>query len=117
LSTAAGEPTATHPRNLIVVGPGSQVSVVESYAGVGSGVYLTNAVTEVVLEDETRLDHSRIQLESERAFHVGTVAVRQRGRAATTPRSPSLRRTAATCCCPTVAASAASRSSRSSPTT
>jgi Fe-S cluster assembly protein SufD len=39
--------------------------------------YFTNAVTEITLEDGARLDHYKIQRESESAFHVGTVQVRQ----------------------------------------
>lgn len=77
VSTAADEPTASHPRNLILAGANSQSRIVETYVGWSPEVYLTNSVTEIVLEDGAVLDHSRVQLESEKAFHVATVAAHQ----------------------------------------
>ncbi len=77
VSTApAGAPSATHPRTLVIARRGAQATLVETYGGPGGEVYLTNAVTEIVLEDGAGLDHLRLQRESERAFHVGTLAVR-----------------------------------------
>jgi Fe-S cluster assembly protein SufD len=74
----SGAPTASYPRVLILAGPGSQAVVVESY--LGRGRYLTDAVTEVVLQDGARLEHLKLQQESETAFHVATLGVVQ-GRA------------------------------------
>jgi Fe-S cluster assembly protein SufD len=67
---AAG--AATHPRNLILVDRGATVAVIESHIGLGDGVYFVNAVTEAVVAEGGRLEHLKIQRESERAFHVGT---------------------------------------------
>ncbi|HZW74118.1 MAG TPA: Fe-S cluster assembly protein SufD, partial [Caldimonas sp.] len=67
--------TVTHPRTLIVAGEGSRVTVVEHY--LGEGIYWTNAVTEAVLGAGASLTHYRVQRDSPRAFHVGTVAVEQ----------------------------------------
>lgn len=72
LTVGAEAPVVAHPRALIVVGPQSQASIVEVYAGAG-GQYLTNAVTEIVAADGAVVDHYRLQLENERAFHVSTV--------------------------------------------
>jgi Fe-S cluster assembly protein SufD len=63
------------PRNLIVAGRGSQLAVVESYAG--TGAYFTNSVTEIVAEDGAVVDHYRLECESLEAFHVGTVQIHQ----------------------------------------
>ena len=41
VSTAATDPTVSHPRNLVVAGVSSQVRLVESYVGLGDGVYFT----------------------------------------------------------------------------
>jgi Fe-S cluster assembly protein SufD len=76
----AGVPMAAHPRVLIVAGRASQVTVIESYGGSFGQVYLTNAVSEVVVEDGAIVDHYRLQRESAKAYHVGTLAVSQ-GRA------------------------------------
>ncbi len=66
-----------HPRTLVVVGAGSRLTLVETYSGAGDGVYCTNAVTEIVLEDDAELDHYRLLREGGGAFHLGTVQVRQ----------------------------------------
>ena len=50
--------------------------MVETYAGSAGGAYFTNAVTEIVVEAGARVDHYKLQRESERAFHVSTLAVR-----------------------------------------
>jgi Fe-S cluster assembly protein SufD len=77
LSTGRAEPTVSFPRNLIIVGSGSQATIVESYAGMRKGLYFTNAVTEIVIEDGGILDHYKLQRESEDAYHVASMHVRQ----------------------------------------
>ena len=73
---AAG--SVTHPRNLIVVEPGARASVIESYVTLApAGTYWTNAVTEVVAGANSWLEHTRIQRESERAYHIGSTHVDQ----------------------------------------
>ncbi len=76
VSIPRGEPIVSHPRNLIVAGAGSQVAVVESYVGLGSEAYFTNAVTEVVGCENAVVDHYKVQRESEVGFHVATVEAR-----------------------------------------
>jgi Fe-S cluster assembly protein SufD len=70
-----GDGIWSHPRNLIVAGRNSQVTVVENY--VGNGVYFTNAVTEIVAADGAVVDHYRFGNESRDAFHVGSLYVHQ----------------------------------------
>ncbi len=77
LSSGDGSPTVSHPRNLIVLDPGSQATVVESYVGLKDGVYFTNAATEIVAGKHASLDHYKLQRESEAAFHVATLQVQQ----------------------------------------
>jgi Fe-S cluster assembly protein SufD len=90
-SRAAGPaPSLSHPRNLIVAGRGSQARIVESYGGVPGATYLTNTVTEVALEDGAILDHYKVQRESEAAFHVALMDVRQGRASRFTSRSFSL---------------------------
>ena len=66
-----------HPRTLVVVGAGSRLTVVETYAGSGADTCCTNAVTEIVLEEDAALDHYRLLRQGEKAFHIGTVQVHQ----------------------------------------
>jgi Fe-S cluster assembly protein SufD len=67
----------SHPRNLIVTGRHSRATVIESYVSLGNSAYFTNAVTEISLGEGSHLDHYKLQRESESAFHVGTVQVRE----------------------------------------
>jgi Fe-S cluster assembly protein SufD len=66
-----------HPRTLIVAERHSKLTVVESFVGTGDASYFTNAVTEAELADGATVHHVRVQRESARAFHVGTVEARQ----------------------------------------
>jgi Fe-S cluster assembly protein SufD len=75
LSTSSRAATLSHPRNLIVAGRGSQATVVETYAGPPDATYFTNAVTEVVLNEGARVEHYKLQQESERAFHIALLQV------------------------------------------
>lgn len=77
LSDGQAEGAATHPRNFILVEPGGSVSVIESYVGLGQGTYFTNAVTEAIVGDGARLEHIKVQRESEQAYHVGTTHIDQ----------------------------------------
>jgi Fe-S cluster assembly protein SufD len=77
VTTAAGEGTVAHPRNLIVAGEQSQATLVETYAGLEEQVYFANAVTEVALGERAVVDHYKIERESEEAFHVATLQVHQ----------------------------------------
>jgi Fe-S cluster assembly protein SufD len=80
LSAPGSQPTASHPRVLVWAGRKSQAAIIESYGGPADAVYLTNAVSEITLEDGAVVDHYRLQRESARAFHVGTLCATQ-GRA------------------------------------
>lgn len=76
-STSLDRPTVSHPRNLIVLGANSQITIVESYIGLDGGVYFTNAVTEVIAAQNAVVDHCGLVQESAEAFHIATLAVHQ----------------------------------------
>lgn len=73
VSMANGTASMSHPRNLVVIESGAQASVVESHAGIDGGAYLSNAVTEIALEDHAVLDHVRITRELDAASHLSHV--------------------------------------------
>jgi len=79
LSLAADEPAVSHPRNLVVVGRGSQVTIIEDYTILDhrKQVYFTNAVTEVVAGENATVEYARIEQEGEGAFHVSTLQFHQ----------------------------------------
>ena len=77
ITTAEAGMTVSYPRNLIVVGGSSQVSVVESYIGPQGGAYFTDSVTEIVAADSAVVAHYKVQRESDAAYHVGSMHVTQ----------------------------------------
>jgi Fe-S cluster assembly protein SufD len=78
LFVAEGEGEAvSHPRNLVVAAPNSRATIIESYVSIRDSCYFTNAVTEIALGEGARIDHYKIQRESEKAYHVGTTQIRQ----------------------------------------
>ncbi|MGQ0794205.1 MAG: Fe-S cluster assembly protein SufD [Deltaproteobacteria bacterium] len=70
----------TNPRNLVIAGDGSEAVVVEQYASLDESVYLSNAVTEVVVGAGAVVSHLMIERESKRAYNVSTLRIQQ-GRA------------------------------------
>jgi Fe-S cluster assembly protein SufD len=81
-------PAMSHPRNLVVAGRGSQVTIVETF--VGSGTTFTNPVTEIVAGDGAVVDHIKIGCEPAGAIHVGTVQVHQERSSSVTARTITL---------------------------
>lgn len=70
--TVAGvSPVVSHPRTLIVVGEHARCTLVETY--LGSGAYLNNSVTEIVVGAGASVDHYKVQRESPSGFHVATL--------------------------------------------
>ena len=65
------------PRNLIVLDANSQAAIVESSVGVKNNLYFANAAAEVVLGENAVLEYDKLQMESERAFHVSNLHVQQ----------------------------------------
>lgn len=76
--TTAHDPSiASHVRNLIVAGESSEVTVVETYAGLGDAEYLTNVVTEVIAGRNSHVDTVKVQRESPNAYHVAQLQTNQ----------------------------------------
>jgi Fe-S cluster assembly protein SufD len=90
ISTAEEPDTVSHPRVLIVAGRDSQAAVIENYVGLGSSVYWTNAVTEIVAGANARIEHCRLQQEGPAAFHTGFVEIHQSRDSHVTTHSVSL---------------------------
>lgn len=63
----------SQPRNLIVLEDGAEAIVVESYETVGPIKSFLNTLTEVYVGPNAKLDHYRIQSESENALQVNTL--------------------------------------------
>ena len=78
IATKTAEPVAAHPRNLIVVEEAGLAEVLEHYVTADDdAVYFNNAVTELFAADHARVDHYLLERESEAAFNISTLAIRQ----------------------------------------
>ncbi|MBX7153225.1 Fe-S cluster assembly protein SufD [bacterium] len=71
------QPTLIQPWNMIIAGKHSQATIIESYTSTGQGTYFTNAITEVYTDENSVLEHHKIQLESLNAFHIGNMHIHQ----------------------------------------
>ncbi|RMH09804.1 MAG: Fe-S cluster assembly protein SufD [Planctomycetota bacterium] len=78
IATRTAEPVASHPRNLVVVGKEARATVLEHYVTLDDdAVYLNNAVTELIAAPSATVEHYLLERESERAFNISTLAIRQ----------------------------------------
>jgi Fe-S cluster assembly protein SufD len=68
------DPEVSFPRVFILGRAGSQASIVETYSGADRR--LSDAVTEILLEDGAILEHTKLQTEGEETFHLHTLAAR-----------------------------------------
>ena len=69
-SSEDGRATLSFPRNLIVTGENSRLTLVETYAG--TGAYFNCPVTELAVGPNSVVDHYKVQRESRDAFHMAT---------------------------------------------
>lgn len=67
----------TYPRALVIAETGSRVTVIEDFVSLTEGAYFTNAVTEIAIAENAEVRHTRVQRDSDAAFHIGKTAVSQ----------------------------------------
>ena len=75
VSNPGATPTVSHPRALIHAEANSQVTVVESYVGATEGVYFTNAVVDIIGEENSVVDHYKLNREASGAYHIATTQI------------------------------------------
>lgn len=73
ISSKDGALRIANNRNLIWAKSSSKATVIETYNSVEESCYLSNVVTEVVVEPNANLSHNRLQAESLNAYHIGGV--------------------------------------------
>jgi Fe-S cluster assembly protein SufD len=71
----SGSSLAWYRRVLVVAGRNSQATICEKYSGQHGAPYVTNAVTEIVLDEGAILDQYKVQQERGDSFHVATTQV------------------------------------------
>ena len=75
LTDADDADAASFPRLLVVGEENSSATLIENFVSTRHQQYFTNAVAEIVLKEGARLEHYRMQRESDKAFHTsGTSA-------------------------------------------
>ncbi len=64
-------------RNLIVVGDNAEVKFAEAYRTIGAKSAFVNAVSEVFVGNDARVDYYKVQNDNDASFHIGTTQVYQ----------------------------------------
>ncbi|MCX7717562.1 MAG: Fe-S cluster assembly protein SufD [Candidatus Sumerlaeaceae bacterium] len=77
VSVPVENPFSTHPRNLVLIEPTAQASVIETYIGEPGAAYFTNAATEVLVSEGARLSWYKVQREAQGAYHVAATQIVQ----------------------------------------
>jgi FeS assembly protein SufD len=70
-----GEPASIVTRSLVLAEPGSALTLIESYAGLGLRGLQRNAVTELRIGAKAAIDHIKVEREGDDAVHLGTALV------------------------------------------
>jgi Fe-S cluster assembly protein SufD len=68
---------AIYPRTLVLASRGSKLCVIEDFVALGTSAYFSAPVTEIALAENARVEHIRVQRDSERAFHLGACGIVQ----------------------------------------
>lgn len=84
ISTADDTPRMSQPRALVVAETGSAVNFIEHYASLEDCAgfsshhpYFVNTVTEIWVEENAEVKHTRVQRDAPKAFHIGRSAISQ----------------------------------------
>ena len=83
-------PVMTHPRNIVRLGEGARLRLIESHISFGAGPFLTNLVNEMRLGAGAALEHDRIELGREGTTLIGNAAIELADRAQLTQTVVSL---------------------------
>lgn len=74
LFIATQKEVVSYPRTLVLADNGCEATIIEDYVSLQDEAYFTNAVTEIVLADNARVNHIRVQREGAKAFHIANCA-------------------------------------------
>ena len=70
------QPASVYVRNVVSVGKGASVRIVESYRGPAGVAYQTNVVNELALHEGAHAIWAKLQVDGDKALHIGTLATR-----------------------------------------
>lgn len=77
VATAAASGSTVAPRTLVQVERGASAAIIESFVALGGSGYFTDPCAELVLAENARLEHVRVQREATDAWHIGFTQVDQ----------------------------------------
>lgn len=77
INTGKTDDLATHLHNVVVLGEGSAVDIVETHIGLTDAAYFANQITEVVLAADSYLKHYVVQQASKAAFQITHLSGKQ----------------------------------------
>ncbi len=77
LNSGSDTPLLAQPRNLVILEPDAEAVLIEHHLpGSGQG-YFHNGLSEIILDPRSRLDHYRVQDESDQAWHLSRLVLDQ----------------------------------------
>jgi len=76
-TTGQGAEVMTQPRNLIIVEEGAQVQIVERHRSLTENAVLTNVVTEIRAEANSRVEYYKVQNDHDEASLIDNTAIHQ----------------------------------------
>jgi Fe-S cluster assembly protein SufD len=68
--------TVSHPRSVVLAGPGSCVQLIESFVGL-PGAFVTNAATRIFAGEHSHITYARLQRDAAGAIHIGRTLIEQ----------------------------------------
>lgn len=68
---------ATHVRTLVHAGAGSRATIVEHFIGAHEGFSFTNARTTIIAGEDAQIEHTVLQQQAPRAFHIAAIEAQQ----------------------------------------
>ncbi|MCR4338240.1 MAG: Fe-S cluster assembly protein SufD [Candidatus Omnitrophica bacterium] len=77
MTDPGAENLLTSPRTFIHLGKLSEATIFETHLSVADGVYFTNALTDIILEENATIHYCNAQNENHQAYHIGTTRVWQ----------------------------------------
>jgi Fe-S cluster assembly protein SufD len=77
IQVSVEENVMTCPRNVVIAGKSSESTVVETFHTLAKGAVFVNSVVEIGVAENAKLNHFKLQEESESSFHVGRTAIKQ----------------------------------------
>lgn len=61
------------PRNLVIIGKNSQIKIIEIYISLTDVQNFSNVITEIFLDENSKVEHYKFQDESLNSYHIGKI--------------------------------------------